>query len=450
MHRIAIRTFSSTSSSNLSELCRDLSARGLVENAYPSVADLAGLTPKLPDAAYAGFDPTAESLHVGNLVVVNTLLRAALSGVRSVALVGGATALIGDPAGKHADRPELAKDLVAENAGQLEQLLRRISSNTAEIYNRELPFTVVNNYEWYRDLSMIDFLRLARAFRVGPMLRLGHIKSRMKETTDGAGLTFTEFSYQILQSRDWLVLAQRYGSFFQFGGSDQLGHLDAGAHYIKNVLKKPAAGICLPLITDAHGNKIGKSTTSKGEAVWLSNRLTSPYSFYQYFRQQHDDIAEKLLVYFSLKSMTEISEVLEDHRAQKGKSIAQTALAEELTTIVHGKEGLELARRCSNVLFYGAIDDLKTLDASTLFSLFGSASTFTLPRNEVSTFGHLADATRTDKNKGSQLMTKGAFRVNGKQYLDPSEKLSISDVTVAHGCSLISWGKRKFFLVKWT
>uniref|UniRef100_A0AC34RHT4 Tyrosine--tRNA ligase n=1 Tax=Panagrolaimus sp. JU765 TaxID=591449 RepID=A0AC34RHT4_9BILA len=266
--------------------------------------------------------------------------------------------------------------------------------------------------EWYKNMSMIDFLRLSRKFRVGHMLRLGHIKNRMKDDSD-AGISFTEFSYQVLQSYDWKVLAEKYNCFFQLGGSDQLGHLDIGAHYLKNVLKKSGAGICLPLITDAFGNKLGKSSASKGDAIWLNPDLTSPFAFYQYFRQLHDDSAEKFLPYFSLKPLEEVEGTLQTHRQNLGKWIAQTALADELTELVHGKDGLKLAKQCSNVLFNGSIEDLKLLDLETVTSLFGEASIFKLKRANVTTFGQLAEKTRKDKVKGSVLMTKGAFKVNG-------------------------------------
>ncbi|KAE9547343.1 hypothetical protein FO519_009442 [Halicephalobus sp. NKZ332] len=352
MSLISLRKLSTASTSHLATFCHDLESRGLVENSYPSGILKDDHFKQLPNVLYAGFDPTAESLHVGNLVVVASLLRAALHRCHSIAIIGGATALIGDPSGKQDDRAELARNVVEHNASRLMLDLRRFTSNVAEMTSRDLKLDIFNNIDWYENMTMIDFLRLSRKFRVGPMLRLGHIKNRMKDNSD-SGVNFTEFSYQILQSYDWKVLAERHDCLFQLGGSDQLGHLDIGYHYIKNTIGKRTAGICLPLITDAFGNKIGKSSAAKGDAVWLNPELTSPYALYQYFRQLHDDSAEKLLPYFSLRSIEEIRTLISDHNKNLGKWVAQTVLADEVTEMVHGKSGLLLAKQCSNVLFNG-------------------------------------------------------------------------------------------------
>uniref|UniRef100_A0AC34F0N6 Tyrosine--tRNA ligase n=1 Tax=Panagrolaimus sp. ES5 TaxID=591445 RepID=A0AC34F0N6_9BILA len=441
------RNFSTKSKRYLEGFCNDLALRGLIENAYPGTLLTNDAIKKIPDVAYAGFDPTAESLHVGNLVILSSLLRGSANGLKTFALVGGATALIGDPSGKIVDRAELAKDIVTENANKIESDILKLIQNTQEYLGKEIDCTVVNNIEWYRDMSMIDFLRLSRSFRVGPMLRMGHIKHRMKD--DGEGLTFTEFSYQILQSHDWYLLAQKHSCFFQLGGSDQLGHVDIGAHYIKSKLNKQAAGICLPLITDGSGAKLGKSTSNKDDSIWLNSSLTSPFAFYQYFRQLHDDTAEKLMPYFSMKPIEEINNLLKQHKENLGKWIAQTALAEELTSIVHGSNGLKIAQRCSNVLFNGSVEDFRELDIKTILNLFGKASTFSISRSNCSTFGALADCVRKDRIKGSDLMTKGAFKVNGIRRDKPDERIDFDSIILAHNVTLICWGKRKFSLVKW-
>jgi tyrosyl-tRNA synthetase len=441
------RSFSTNSKRYLEAFCNDLALRGLVDTAYPNTILTNETLKKIPDVVYAGFDPTAESLHVGNLVILSSLLRGSAHGLKTFALVGGATALIGDPSGKTNDRAELAKDVVNENANKIQSDILQLIQNAQEYLGKELDCTVVNNIEWYRDMTMIDFLRLSRSFRVGPMLRMGHIKNRMKD--NGEGLTFTEFSYQILQSHDWYLLAQKHGCFFQLGGSDQLGHLDIGAHYVKAKLNKQAAGICLPLITDGAGAKIGKSTSNKGDSIWLSSALTSPYAFYQYFRQLHDDTAEKLFPYFSMKSVEEIKDLLKDHKENLGKWIAQTALAEELTAIVHGSKGLKVAQQCSNVLFNGSLEDFRQLNIDTILSLFGEASTFSISRPNCSTYGQLADFVRKDRIQGSELMTKGAFYVNGIRRDKPNERIDFDSIVLAHNVSLICWGKRKFSLVRW-
>ncbi|KAK6009768.1 tyrosine--tRNA ligase, partial [Ostertagia ostertagi] len=297
----------------------------------------------LPPAVYAGFDPTAQSLHIGNLLIVVNLLRSAQFGVRPIAIVGGATAAIGDPSGRSTEREAQDKDQLVENTEAITVQLKNIACN---VLKEEI--TVVDNNEWFKEMSMVDYLRNCKQLRVGEMLRMGAIKARLEDS----GISFTEFSYQTMQAYDWAMMVKKYDCRFQIGGSDQLGHLDIGAHYIKRTCEGTfAAGVCLPLVTDSAGNKLGKS--EGGGDVWLSAELTSPFHFYQFLRQLHDTEAEQMYKQYSLAPWEDVLQKVDEHRSNLGKWIAQDALATELTQVVHGDEGLRTAQRCSRALFQG-------------------------------------------------------------------------------------------------
>lgn len=291
---------------------------------------------------------------------------------------------------------------------------------------------------------MLDFLMSSRRFRVGDMLRIGPVKNRMDNDQT---LSFSEFTYQILQANDWLFLSQKFDCLFQLGGSDQLGNFKTGFENVRAETGKQSLGICVPLLTDGNGNKLGKSAKGiAGSGFWLSAERSSPFAFYQYFRQLHDDISAQLLLQFSLKEVEEILQIIEEHNNKLGKWIAQTHLADEMTSLVHGHEGLELARRCSQLLFNGSLDDLEKLEPETVKGLFGEASTFSIPKNSVKTLGEVAEIT---KPGGAQLMTKGALKINGVRISDPDQKLDVEQFLLKNQFSLICWGKRKFSLVHW-
>ncbi|CEF61273.1 Tyrosine--tRNA ligase, mitochondrial [Strongyloides ratti] len=425
----------------LIQFCKDLEKRNLLSSSHPGeiLKDEGVLLKDLPASLYAGFDPTANSLHIGNLSILNALLRSnKLFNCKPIALIGEATALIGDPSGRNSERPQLSKEEVFENSVAIKNQISKILSNA------NIQIDVVSNMDWYKDMSMIDYLRLSKNFRVGEMMRMGAIKGRLE---DNSGISFTEFAYQTLQSYDFYYLSKTRNCFFQIGGSDQLGHIDSGYDYIKRCTNKTSGGICLPLLTDASGNKLGKS--SGGSNLWLNGEKTSPYAFYQFFMQLHDDIAEKMLLSLSLNDITEINQIIENHRNNLGQYVAQKSIAEEMTTLIHGVDGLNLAKRCSDIIFRGNLTDVDNISETQLEELFGSSS-FKIPKNSIFTYGQLANLTRKDKIKGEQLMTKGGFKVNGILITDPNKKIDFSTILFKDkNKSIISWGKRKFFLIYW-
>uniref|UniRef100_A0A0N4ZZ26 Tyrosine--tRNA ligase n=1 Tax=Parastrongyloides trichosuri TaxID=131310 RepID=A0A0N4ZZ26_PARTI len=429
----------------LLNFCHDLNKRNLIYASHPlNILQNDGILLKnLPSTLYGGFDPTANSLHVGHLFILNALLRSSkLFQCKPIALIGDATGLIGDPSGRNMERPQLSKEIVAQNSIDIKDQIKKIYTNVQ--LQSEVSLEIISNMEWYKNMSMLDYLRLSKKFRVGEMMRLGAVKARLD---DDSGISFTEFAYQTLQSYDFFMLSELKNCFFQIGGSDQLGHINSGYNYIKRCNNKISGGICMPLLTDGSGNKIGKS--NGGNGLWLSKARTSPYAFYQYFKQLHDDVAEKMLMSLSLKSLSEILEIIDIHRNNLGKWIVQEQLAEEMTLIVHGYQGLEIAKKCSNIIFRGSLDEADDLDEDTLIQLFGTSS-FKINKNDISTYGDLAKATRKDKIKGDVLMTKNSFKINGVLYNNPETKIDFSKILLrSKNCSIISWGKRKFFLVIW-
>ncbi|KAI1715642.1 tRNA synthetases class I (W and y) domain-containing protein [Ditylenchus destructor] len=398
----------------LLSFCRDLSKRGLIAESIPLFSSVEeGNTENflaystLPNNLYVGFDPTASSLHVGNLLVISNLLRSSRFGCQPFALIGEATALVGDPSGRTTGRTELDYDYVQENSKRILKQLAQINENARNIYGpKYVNLKILNNMEWYE------------------------------------------------KSHDWHVLSKEHDCYFQLGGSDQLGHLSIGRHYIRDHTKRFSAGICLPLIVDEGGNKLGKSEAGSAQStIWLDERKTSAYDFYQYFKQLRDDIAERFLMYFSLGFHEEVKDVFEEHKKKLGSWIAQTYLADEMTQLIHGKEKLKTAQECSKILFHGNILKLEEFSADTIYSLFGSASTVTLPKDSIEKVGQLADATNSDtKEKGSLLMSRdnSRFIVNGKHMTDPRAAFKPDDFLIKGQFTVIRWGKRRYSLVRWT
>ncbi|CAJ0579576.1 unnamed protein product, partial [Mesorhabditis spiculigera] len=413
---------------------------GILDEKYTTVLG------NLPPVLYAGFDPTADSLHIGNLLVLNNLLRAAQFGCTVKVLVGGATAAVGDPSGRTSERTEMAKERIRSHANSIIGLLDGICSNFAESQPGSSRIEILDNAQWFGQMNAIDYLRVCREFRVGAMLRTGAVKARMEGDVDNDGISFTEFSYQTLQAIDWLQLVERYKCHFQIGGSDQLGHLDLGAHFVKKRTGRFTGGITMPLVTDAAGNKLGKST---GASVWLSDKRTSAFHFYQFWRQLPDNDVERLFPMFTLKNYDELVAILDEHRGKLGQWHAQSRLAQEMTTLVHGNAGLEKAEACSRALYQGDINTLETLSRDDILRLFGT--TTRLNRDSVGSFAELAFKTRTDNKPAHNLMKTGAFKVNGVRKTEPEEKIKFETILLkgTDDLTLICWGKRKFQIVQW-
>ncbi|HET7082557.1 MAG TPA: tyrosine--tRNA ligase [Candidatus Limnocylindria bacterium] len=384
---------------------------------------------------YCGFDPTAPSLHFGNLVQLVTMRRLQLAGHDPIAVVGGATGLIGDPSGRSAERSLNEADVVADWVEKIRVQVERYLEFSGAHAAR-----VVNNLDWTVSVSALDFLRdVGKHFSVNRMLDKESVKARL----DGPGISFTEFSYQILQAFDYLELHRRYGCSLQTGGSDQWGNLTAGVDLIRRVTGASVHALATPLITKADGTKYGK--TADG-TLWLDPKLTSPYAFYQYFLNQDDADIGSLLRIFSFRSQPEI-EVLEGETAQHPEArSAQQALASELTELVHGADATSQAAAASAALF--GKGDLQELDAETLASALGE-----LPHAEVrgampSIVDLMVAAGLADSRTAARrTVTDGGAYLNNERVADP--EMLPGDGDLLHGRWLVlRRGKRSLAAIE--
>ncbi|MDH4335041.1 MAG: tyrosine--tRNA ligase [Chloroflexota bacterium] len=390
------------------DLLDDLDWRGLIAHSTDPDSLRAVLAGD-PISFYCGFDPTAESLHFGNLVQLVTMRRLQLAGHHPIAVVGGATGLIGDPSGKSAERnlneAEVVGAWVERIRGQVERYLAFDGTNAARI---------VNNLEWTAPLSALDFLReIGKHFSVNRMLDKESVSARL----GGSGISFTEFSYQVLQALDYLELHRRHGCVLQTGGSDQWGNLTAGVDLIRRVTGDTVHALATPLITKADGTKHGKTA---GGTLWLDPQLTSPYAFYQYFVNADDADVAALLKVFSFRSRAEIEALVAATVARPEAREAQQALAAELTTLVHGQYETDRVLLASRALF--GQGELRDLDAPTL-----QAALAELPGTEVSgalpSVVDLMVATGLSESRSAarRAVTDGGAYVNNQRVTDAAQ-----------------------------
>jgi tyrosyl-tRNA synthetase len=320
---------------------------------------------------YGGFDPTAPGMHIGNLVLILTMRRFQLAGHRPIGLVGGATGLIGDPSGKSTERVLNPREVVADWADRFRVELNRF----LDFGPGPASALLVSNLDWTEDLSALDFLRdIGKHFPVSQMLGREVVRARL----EAGGITYTEFSYQVLQANDYLELHRRYDCTLQLGGSDQWGNLVSGVDLIRRVTGDSVHALATPLITKPDGTKYGKT---ESEAVWLSSDLMSPYAFYQFWVNRTDAEMPGLLRVFSFRGREEIEELEQETAARPAARTAQRALAEEMTTLVHGAEELARVVAASQALF--GQGDLRALDSATLAAALAEVPSATLDASEV-------------------------------------------------------------------
>lgn len=341
----------------------ELRWRGMIQDIMPDTEQhlLEGLR-----SAYVGIDPTADSLHIGHLVGVMMLRHFQNCGHKPYALIGGATGMIGDPSGKSVERNLLTEQVLAHNiAGIKKQLAKFLDFESNEPNRAEL----VNNYDWMKNFSFLSFIRdVGKHITVNYMMAKDSVKKRFDPNENTDGMSFTEFSYQLIQGYDYLHLYQEKGLTLQMGGSDQWGNITTGAEMIRRILGGKAYALTCPLITKADGTKFGKS---EGGNVWLDPEKTSPYKFYQYWINTSDDDAKRYIKIFTMLSKETIENLIAQHNEAPHLRILQSKLAEELTLLVHGKEELEKAQQASQILFGNASSaSLKALDAKTFLEVF--------------------------------------------------------------------------------
>ena len=418
------------------KLLDELKARGLVE-AMTAPDEIEKALEK-PTTVYCGFDPSARSLQAGNLVSIMVLKRFQMAGHKVIALVGGATGLIGDPSGKSAERNMLTVEQVEENK-------RGIRENLSRILDFDGPNAaiMVDNYDWYKGTSAIEFLRdIAINFRVPQMLAKESVKKRL-EASEGA-LTFTEFSYQILQGNDFLHLWDNFSCRMEVGGADQWGNITAGTDLVHRMRGESAFGLTFPLLLDSTGKKFGKS---EGNALFLNAEMTSVYDWYQYFLRAADADVIRYLKVFSMRSLDEIADLEAQMKANPEARIPQKALAEELTRLVHGEEGLKTALGATQTLFGGDVAGKSAAELEVIFKDVKSAS---LPSTEIvgKPVFTVAFAAGMFKSNGEarRMAQQGGLSLNGAK-VDDKRVFEASDL-IDGRIALLKQGKKNNFLLR--
>ena len=385
-------------------LIDDLRWRGLVAQSTDEKALAESL--KSPVTLYVGFDPTAPSLHVGNLVVLLVLRRFQLAGHNPLALVGGATGLVGDPSGKNEERTLNSSDVVAE---WVERIRKQVSA-FLDFDNAKNPARVVNNLDWTQSMSAIEFLRdIGKHFSVNQMLARDSVASRL----EAGGISYTEFSYQVLQSFDYLELYKRYNCTLQLGGSDQWGNIVAGLDLIRRVEQGSAHALTVPLLTKADGTKFGKTA---GGSVWLDPEMTSPYAFFQYWLNTDDKDVINFLKVFSFKSQEEIATLEINHNENPGLREAHRELARELTSLVHSKDVADRVESAAKALF--GQGELTELDLPTLASALSELPRTTVSSGqEIPTWVDLIAATGVvdSKSAARRIVKEGGAYLNNEK-----------------------------------
>jgi tyrosyl-tRNA synthetase len=427
-------------------LLSELQSRGLYHQASDPQLDqrLGDLAGKGPIAAYAGFDPTADSLHVGNFVAILGLMYAQRNGIRPIAIVGGATGLIGDPSGKQAERTLQSKETVASNVLGI----RRVLEKFLDFSHPTAPARIVNNLDWFGSMSAIDFLRdVGKHFRVGSMMSKDSVRSRMDSADEG--MSYTEFSYQLLQGYDFYKLFTDYNCVLQMGGSDQWGNITAGIDVIRKLTgaSGQAFGLTFPLITTSSGAKFGKS---EGNAVWLTADRTSAYDFYQFWLRTEDADVERYLRLFTFLPLADITSTMAEHSKAPEQRIAQKKLAEQMTTLVHGADATAAAQSAAAVMFGKKADGL---DAAAVDALIKQGvPTTTFERERLAAGVALIDAAvdtglAKSKSDARRLLQQGGLYVNNQQVTDVSASLTLEHLG-DRGAIVLRQGKAKNFLIR--
>ena len=395
-----------------------------------------------PLTVYAGFGPTSESLQAGNYVTIVALSHFQRAGHRVIALVGGATGLIGDPSGKSTERQLLDARQVEHNLAGIRENLTRLLDFRPESPN---PAIMVNNHDWYKDFTFIAFLRdVGRYFRMGPMLGKDSVRKRM-EAEDG--MSFTEFCYQVMQGYDFLHLYRTYGCTLQIGGSDQWGNITAGTELVRRIGGAEAFGLTFPLVCDSSGMKFGKS---EGNAVYLSASKTSQYDFYQFFLRTQDADVIRYLKIFTFLPDARISELERMLAEAPEKRLPQKILAAEVTRSVHGDEGLAIAQRATDVLFGGSIEGIA---ADVLEAIFANVPSGALPRPSIlgqAAFEVIAAAGMVaSKGEARRLVQQGGLSLNNRKVEGVDRRFAASDL-IEGKVAVLRGGKRNYFLLKVT
>jgi tyrosyl-tRNA synthetase len=421
------------------DVLSDLRRRGMVHQTTDDAGLPAWLAEK-PRTLYAGFDPTADSLHVGHLVAMMILRRFQRAGHRPIAIVGGATGMIGDPSGKSDERNLLTKEALAANVEGMRAQMRKFLD-----FDGPRGALLLNNFDWIGPFSYLDFLRdVGKNFSVNTMLAKDSVKARLGSD---AGLSYTEFSYMLLQAYDFVKLNETHGCELQVGGSDQWGNITAGIDLARRMRGVQLFGMTCPLLTDSEGRKMGKS--EKTGTVWLSPEKTSPYTFYQYWINVADADVAKCLALFTDLSYDELDALDVERGAEPGKRASQLKLAEELTKLVHGEEALAKVKRASQILFGAEIDKLSDAELNEIFADVPSRES---PRTGLDAGLNIVDAlvaAGLAKSKGDarRAVQQGGAYVSNRRVDDPATLLTAEHLA-GEATMVLRSGKKSYALLK--
>ena len=414
-----------------------LQERGLVQQV--SDEELGAFLDRERTSMYIGFDPTADSFHVGSLIPMICLAHAQRAGVRPVILIGGGTGMIGDPSGKSQERQLQNEERIEANIKGLRPQFERIVS-----FEGDCAATIVNNLDWLGKFSYIEWLRdVGKHFTVNYMMAKDSVRSRLEDREQG--ISYTEFSYMLLQAYDFHHLYEAENCQLQCGGNDQWGNITAGIELIRRLRGKPAYGMTFPLLTTSSGTKFGK--TEQG-TVWLDAKRTTPYQFYQFWIRSEDADVGKYLRFFTFLEMEEILSIEAEHAKDPGKRIAQQRLAQKVTTLIHGPEAVAACERASAALFGGPLDALQETDLGLLASDIPTTVTNSSRRNAPGTLIELLAETGVCPSKGQARrdLTGGGIYLNNQREDDPKRIVSGEDLLFGRYLMLRK-GRKTYHLV---
>jgi tyrosyl-tRNA synthetase len=418
----------------------ELRWRGMIHDMMPGTE--AQLTKELT-SGYVGFDPTADSLHIGNMVQIMTLVHFQACGHKPVALVGGATGMVGDPSGKSAERNLLSEEVLRHNQARVHAQLQKFLDFSSGRNAAEM----VNNYDWFKDVHFLDFIRdVGKHITVNYMMAKDSVKSRLD-----AGLSFTEFSYQLVQGYDFYWLYQNKNVRLQMGGSDQWGNIVTGTELIRRKVNGDAFALTTPLIRKADGKKFGK--TEQGN-VWLDSRKTSPYKFYQYWLNTSDEDAANFIRIFTLRTREDVEGIIAEHMKAPHERKLQQLLAKDITTRVHSQSDYDAALKASNILFGDSVtEDLQGLDEATLLDIFDGVPRANISRGDYDGCGNVTDLLTVatggvvfaSKGEARKMIQGGGVGINKIKIMDAGQKPEFK--LLQNKYLLAQKGKKNYFLI---
>ncbi|MBK9285466.1 MAG: tyrosine--tRNA ligase [Sphingobacteriaceae bacterium] len=420
-----------------STFVNELRWRGVIHDIMPGTEEL--LAQEMV-TGYIGFDPTADSLHVGSLTQIITLIRLQNAGHKPIALIGGATGMVGDPSGKSAERNLLDSTTLSKNIEGIQKQLKHFLKSG----NEKNSVVFVNNFDWMKNYSFLDFIRDAgKHLTVSYMLAKDSVKNRLEN-----GMSFTEFSYQLLQAYDFFYLYENQNCKLQLGGSDQWGNITGGTELIRRKCGGEAYALTTQLIKKADGSKFGKSESGN---IWLDKSKTSPFKFYQFWINTADDDAANFIKTFTFLSQTEIEKLIQDHNTDPGKRVLQKALAKELTVMVHSEADYNSALAASQILFNGTIVDLSNLDEETFNDVLEGVPVFNISiselENGIGVLDLLAEKTNIFSSKGEarKMIQGGGVSIN-KEKINAPEHIVNAKSLIKNKYLLIQKGKKNYYL----